>query len=150
MKEVYAFRPVPIDYEPHLRNRFAVHLPEACDVTHDYVHDASAIKFDFKKGAWDDITFSFLEAVDLEHVFNKIMDYYVGGGLKTDPIELVLLDGPLEKGYEMAIDEYEVISLSRPDLTYAEDGLYLTKLTIRPVAITFGSESNRKTYRNRE
>jgi len=86
----------------------------------------------------------------LEHVFNKIMDYYVRGGLKTDPIELVLLDGPLEKGYEMAIDEYEVISLSRPDLTYAEDGLYLTKLTIRPVAITFGSESNRKTYRNRE
>lgn len=143
-----AFIPRPIDEEPLLSNRYAVHFPEEAGVECYHVQSVSAMVFDFRKGAWNDITISILEVISRGGSYDKLMAYYTAG--KREPILVEMLDGPGVCVQEVSIDVYEVLEIARPDLAYGKDETYKTILTLHPKSISIGYGDQKVTYSSKE
>ncbi len=140
--------PVPIDEEPLLRNRFIVRFPKDIDIEPWHIHSVSPMTFDFRVGAWKDITISIMEVISGEQSFNKLMDFFQRG--RYEPIEVDLVDGPGVVVYQASITEYGVLEISHPSLDYGKDELYKTTITLSPKTISFGYGDEKVTYSSKE
>lgn len=148
MSQAEDFRPRPIDEEPLLTNRFSIHLPEKLETPSYRVQSVSAMVFDFTKGAWNDISISILDTVSDPDAFIRFMNYFYSS--KKEPINIEYVDGPGVAVYHATIDAYEVLKITRPDLSYGDDGLHKTTLVLRPKSISIGYGDQKVTYSSKE
>lgn len=141
-------RPVPIDEEPLLNNRYSVNFPENTGIEQYHVQGISSFTFNFETGKWNDITISIIEVIGAKIAFAKLMDYFRSG--QRGSIVAKLLDGPGVCIYEISIDDYELLQVTKPDLVYGRDEVSQTTLSLRPKTISLGYGDQKVAYSSKE